>query len=80
MAESSLGTCRLGTAIVFVALYYKSFTGSKQAPQAPKTSPAKLPVRSPGRTPGRSPRDPATGKPQWDMESAGRRSPPSGMS
>ena len=66
--------CRLGTAIVFVALYFKTFTKGKQAQQAPKSSPLKAPLRSPGSTPVKSPKLSTTGKPQWDMESAGKRS------
>ncbi len=66
--------CRLGTAVVFVALYFKTFSKGKQAQQAPKSSPAKDPLRSPGKTPTRSPKLASTGKPQWDMEAAGKRS------
>ena len=66
--------CRLGTAVVFIALYFKTFTKGKQAQQAPKNSPLKDPVRSPGKTPTRSPKLANTGKPQWDMEAAGKRS------
>ncbi|CAL5223690.1 g6242 [Coccomyxa viridis] len=64
----------LGTAVVFVALYFKTFSKGKQAQQAPKSSPAKDPLRSPGKTPTRSPKLASTGKPQWDMEAAGKRS------
>ncbi len=63
---------------MFVALYFKTFTKGKQAQQAPRNSPSKDPLRTPGRTPGkapaRSPKLASTGKPQWDMEAAGKRS------
>ena len=63
---------RLGTAIVFVALYYKSFGGGSKAPQAPRPSDA---LKSPLQSPSNSPGDVASGSvPQWDMESAGKHS------
>ena len=64
--------CRLGTTIVFVALYYKSFGSGSKAPQAPRpTDTSKSPLRSPSKSPGNV----ASGSmPQWDMESAGKRS------
>ena len=73
--------CRLGTAVVFVALYFKTFAKGRQAQQAPRSSPSKAALRSPGSTPVKSPKRLSAGKPQWDMESAGKRSwPLSGIS
>lgn len=71
-AESMLScpSCRLGTAIVFLALYYKSFVGAKQPPPAPRASPSKVPLKSPSR----SPLEARSGKLQWDMEAAGKHS------
>ena len=64
--------CRLGTTIVFVALYYKSFGAGSKAPPAPRTiDVSKSPLQSPSKSPG----DIASeSMPQWDMESAGKHS------
>lgn len=55
---------RLGTAVVFAALYYKTFMGVQAKPAHPQKSPGREPLKA-----GYSAKEDTTSA--WDMESPG---------
>jgi len=55
---------RLGTAVIFVALYYKTFMGAQAKAAHPQKSPGREPLKA-----GYSAKEGATSA--WDMESPG---------